>query len=99
VACEIWFRASIPAGKTDASGAVYTTLAESTFVGVITFAKTANDYRGQSIKPGAYTFRYEVHPTDGNHMGISPIRDFLVLVPVALDPNPDAAFKLKNWPS
>src|SRR5689334_13236593 len=29
VVCDIWFRAAMPAGKTDASGAIYTTLAES----------------------------------------------------------------------
>jgi hypothetical protein len=96
VACEVWFRATVPTGKTDASGAVYTTLPEGALIGVITFPKTANDFRGQSIKAGTYTFRYAVHPTDGNHMGISPIRDFLLLVPVAADTNPDAIFKFEE---
>jgi len=96
VACEIWFRSAIPAGKTDASGAVYTTLPEGALLGVITFPKAANDFRGQSIKAGSYTFRYEVHPTDGNHMGISPIRDFLLLVPVAADPNPESNLKFED---
>jgi hypothetical protein len=94
--CDIWLRASVPAGKTDAPGAVYTTLGESTLVGVITFAKATTDFRGQPIKPGSYTLRYAVHPADGNHMGISPIRDFLVMVPVASDPNPDAQFKFEE---
>jgi hypothetical protein len=40
--------------------------------------------------------RYAVHPTDGNHMGISPIRDFLVLLPVSADPNPEAQFKFEE---
>jgi hypothetical protein len=96
VACEVWFRATVPTGKTDASGAVYTTLPEGALIGVITFPKPANDFRGQSIKAGSYTLRYEVHPTDGNHMGISPIRDFLLLVPVAADTNPDATFKFEE---
>jgi hypothetical protein len=48
------------------------------------------------VKAGAYTIRYALHPTDGNHMGISPIRDFLVMVPVAGDPNPDATFKFED---
>lgn len=96
VACDIWFRATLPAGKTDASGAVYTTLPEGALIGVITFPKAANDFRGQSIKAGTYTFRYEVHPTDGNHMGISPIRDFLLLVPIAADTNPDANLKFEE---
>ncbi|HKP13672.1 MAG TPA: hypothetical protein VJZ91_16245, partial [Blastocatellia bacterium] len=91
--CEVWFRATMPTGKTDASGAVYTSLPEGALIGVIRFQKDANDFRGQSIKAGSYTMRYEVHPTDGNHMGISPIRDFLLLVPLAADTNPEAALK------
>ncbi len=96
VACEVWFRATVPSGKTDAAGAVYTTLPEGALIGVITFPKTFNDFRGQSIKAGAYSLRYEVHPTDGNHMGISPIRDFLLLVPVAADTNPEANLKFEE---
>jgi hypothetical protein len=96
VACEVWFRATVPAGKTDASGAIYTTLPEGALIGVITFPKMMNDFRGQSIKAGTYSLRYEVHPTDGNHMGISPIRDFLLLVPVAADPNPETNLKFEE---
>ena len=94
--CDIWLRAGIPSGKTDAQGAVYTSLGESALVGVIAFARATNDFRGQPLKTGVYTLRYGLHPTDGNHMGISPIRDFLVMVPVALDQNPDAQYKFEE---
>lgn len=94
--CDIWLRASVAAGKTDQPGAVYTSLGESTLIGAITFGKATTDFRGQSIKPGSYTLRYEIHPTDGNHMGISPIRDFLVMLPVTLDADPDAKFKFEE---
>ena len=94
--CDIWLRAAVPTGKTDAPGAVYTWIGDSTLIGVITFARGTTDFRGQSIKPGSYTIRYAVHPTDGNHLGISPIRDFLVMLPVAMDPNPDAQFKFEE---
>ena len=94
--CEIWLRNSIPAGKTDQPGAVYSSLGESTLIGVITFAKATTDFRGQSVKPGSYTLRYALHPADGNHMGISPIRDFLIMLPVAMDTNPDASFKFEE---
>jgi hypothetical protein len=94
--CEIWLRAAVPGGKTDAAGAVYTWIGESTLLGVITFARATTDFRGQSIKPGSYTIRYAVHPADGNHLGISPVRDFLVMLPVAADPNPDAQFKFEE---
>jgi hypothetical protein len=87
--CEIWLRTGLPAGKTDAQGAVYTAIGESVLVGVIRFATATTDFRGQAVKPGTYTLRYAVHPADGNHLGISPIRDFLAMVPVAMDPNAD----------
>ena len=94
--CDVWLRSLVPAGKSEVAGAVYTWIGESALIGVITFAKAATDFRGQSVKPGSYTIRYAVHPTDGNHMGISPVRDFLVMVPVAMDPNPDAQFKFEE---
>lgn len=94
--CDIWLRAAVPGGKTDAAGAVYTWIGDSTLIGVITFMRGTTDFRGQSIKPGSYTIRYAIHPTDGNHMGISPIRDFLVMLPVATDSNPDAQFKFEE---
>lgn len=94
--CEIWLRAGVAAGKTEAQGAVYTSLGESALVGVIVLARPTTDFRGQPLKPGPYTLRYGLHPTDGNHMGISPIRDFLVLIPVALDQNPDAQYKFEE---
>lgn len=94
--CDVWLRAAVPGGKTDAQGAVYTWIGDSTLIGVITFARATTDFRGQSIKPGSYTLRYAIHPTDGNHMGISPIRDFLVMLPVAMDSNPDAQFKFEE---
>lgn len=57
-------------------------------VGVISFPKAVTDYRGQSIKAGTYTLRYALIPQDGNHMGVSSYRDFLLLIPVADDTNP-----------
>jgi hypothetical protein len=96
VVCEIWLRTAIPVGKTEAPGAVYKSLSESSLIGVITFAKPASDFRGQSVKPGAYTLRYALHPADGNHLGISPVRDFLLLIPIAVDQNADAQYKFEE---
>lgn len=94
--CDIWLRAGIPAGKSDALGAVYTTMGESVLVGVISFKRATTDFRGQAVKPGTYTLRYAVHPADGNHLGISPVRDFLAMVPVALDQNPESQPKYEE---
>ena len=91
VVCEIWLRSAVPTSpKRDVSGAIYTELGDATLIGVVSLPKGGNDYRGQAIKSGIYTLRYAVHPTDGNHMGISPYRDFLLLVPVAADSDVNA---------
>src|SRR5512135_1927940 len=89
--CEIWLRKSLPASSGKAvEGANYTELAESEFVGVISFPNGGKDFRGQAVKAGAYGLRYELLPNDGNHLGVAPARDFLLLTPLAADPDPAA---------
>jgi len=95
VACEIWLRRAVPAqAKKEVEGALYPQLAESTMLGIISFPQAATDYRGQPVKAGVYTLRYELIPNDGNHLGVAPNRDFALLIPVASDPDPNASFKL-----
>ena len=96
VLCEIWISSSVSTGKNEAQGAGYTWLAESTFVGVITFPKAAIDFRKQGIPAGTYTLRAALNPVDGNHLGISPIRDFLLLTPIALDADPTVKYKVEE---
>jgi hypothetical protein len=94
VACEVWFRASVPdSGNKESGDALYPELARSTMVGVISIPKAATDYRGDAIRPGFYTLRYELLPSDGNHLGVAPNPDFLLAIPVTADPDPKAEFK------
>ncbi|HEX5482205.1 MAG TPA: hypothetical protein VFZ08_06220 [Terriglobia bacterium] len=88
--CEIWWRKGIPAQASPASGGdiLYGGLTMGEFVGVINFPSANKDFRGQAIKPGYYTLRYGLIPQDGNHMGVSSYRDFLLLTPIAKDANP-----------
>jgi hypothetical protein len=96
-ACEIWLRKSVPGvAKKNSSDALYWQLAESTLVGVISFPQATTDYRGEAVKAGAYTLRYELMPNDGNHLGVAPSRDFLLLVPAASDADPGATFKFEE---
>jgi hypothetical protein len=62
-------------------------------VGAIHFPDSSqpNDFRGQTLKPGTYTLRYGLQPDDGNHLGVAPSRDFLLLVPPSADPGPEVA--------
>ena len=94
VACDIWLRKGTPVqAKKDVADALYPELAESTLVGLISFRKDAIDYRGQAVKSGIYTLRYELIPDDGNHLGVAPNRDFVLLIPAESDPDPNANFK------
>jgi hypothetical protein len=95
--CQIWLRKGLPSqAKTDVQGSIFTSLGNSSLIGVITFPGKTTDYRGQSIKAGSYTLRYAVHPADGNHMGIAPDRDFLLMIPVAMDQDANAQIKFED---
>jgi hypothetical protein len=96
-AIEIWYRKEVPAQpKGTSSNAVYDRLTPSALVGVLHFTKASTDYRGQSVADGFYTLRATLMPDDGNHLGVAPSRDFLLLVPAAADPGPDATPKFAD---
>ena len=92
--CEVWFRKAIPTGAKPADQAIALPIAQGTLLGVIRFPKTAADRRGQTFKPGVYTLRYSVFPTDGAHQGVAPQRDFALATPIAADADPKA---LPDW--
>ncbi len=93
-ALDLWLRDKAPAqAKKDVPGALYPQIAESTLVGVISFPQATTDYRGQAVKAGIYTLRYELIPEDGNHLGVAENRDFLLLIPAAADSDPAAVMK------
>lgn len=78
------------------AGALYPKIEPSAFVGIIVLHQDMPDYRGQTIRAGAYTLRYELLPQDGNHLGVSPNPDFLLAIPANDDPNPVQPWVLKH---
>src|SRR5262249_2275917 len=64
--------------------------------GVIHFPDAASDFRGQTVAAGFYTLRYGLMPSDGNHLGAAPNRDFLLLIPSASDPDPSTKFEFQK---
>lgn len=88
--CEIWLRGVVPTQQGFApSQTVLYPLSVGELVGVIRFPRKATDFRNQDIKAGVYTLRYGLQPVDGNHVGTSETRDFLLLSPAADDTNPE----------
>jgi hypothetical protein len=84
--CEIWMRNPIPTGpKSDQPLLTLPEVAHGTFLGVIQFPANYKDRRGQTIKAGAYTIRYSYYPQNGDHQGVAPQRDFMILTPLADD--------------
>ena len=91
VYCEIWFRSSLPSGKKSSEDSVsFPTIPHGALIGAIHFPAQAADRRGQQLKPGTYTLRYSNYPVNGDHLGVAPQRDFLVLTPVADDKDPNS---------
>ncbi len=87
--CELWLRAVLPQNP-GSKGALYDTVANGAFAGIIRYPDSGGDYRGQTIKPGVYSMRFQTMPVDGNHMGCAPSADFVLLVPTETDKDPDA---------
>lgn len=94
--CEIWFCKDIPTGKEDVPGAIFSQIPEGTLIGVINFPANTSDFRGQGVKAGWYTLRSAMILQDGNHLGVSPARDFFLICPAADDKDPNAPMKMEE---
>ena len=93
---EVWLRKSTPKSRKASAEVLYPQLALSQMVGVVRFPNGAKDFRGHAVKPGFYTMRYDVQPSDGDHLGTAPNPDFLLLVPAAEDADPNATMEAKQ---
>ncbi len=91
VYCEIWFRSALPAGpKSSEDNVAFPTIPQGALIAAIRFPAQAADRRGQQIKAGTYTLRYSDFPVNGDHLGVSPQRDFLLMSPAADDKDPNS---------
>jgi hypothetical protein len=84
-AIDFWWVKSLDAKGKDWSG-----VAEGTLVGAVKFPASFRDIRGRTISPGTYLLRYAMQPQNGDHLGVSPHREFLLATPAAEDTNPAA---------
>jgi hypothetical protein len=89
--CELWFRTQAPSGPASTEqGVSLPTIPHGSLLGALRFPNGGQDRRGFSIKAGVYTLRYSLYPPDGNHQGVAPQRDFLLLTPAGDDSNVNA---------
>jgi len=79
---DIWFVQSIT------SDGGWSGVESGTLVGAIRVTGPFKEIRGKVVAPGVYTLRYGQQPQNGDHLGISPYRDFLLLSPASADKDP-----------
>jgi hypothetical protein len=83
---DIWLRKSIPTVKPkEEQGVKYPALEEGTLLGVVRFHTKGSDFKGNEFPAGVYTVRYGMQPRDGDHLGVSESRDFVLLSPLKAD--------------
>lgn len=84
--CDIWLRKSWPVRDdfTPSLSELYP-FHVGELLGVVRYHRSGEDFRAQEIPEGVYTLRYALQPVDGNHIGTSDTRDFMLLLPAADD--------------
>ncbi|MGP0066750.1 MAG: hypothetical protein ACLQGP_24565 [Isosphaeraceae bacterium] len=85
---EIWLRQATSCSEKPSGpkGVIqFPFLADGEFLGILQFATEGHDYRDQSIAKGVYTMRYGLQPTNGDHLGVSAYRDYVLLLPASKD--------------
>ncbi len=85
---DIWLRQAAPASEKpgEPKGTIqFPFFTDGELLGVLEFGKEGHDYRDQAIAPGVYTMRYGLQPINGDHLGVSTYRDYVLLLPASKD--------------
>jgi len=84
--CEIWLTKSWEVTSDfEATQERLYPLTQGQLLGVMHLPRRGKDFRDQSISSGWYTMRFALQPVDGNHVGTSLTRDFVVLIEAEKD--------------
>jgi hypothetical protein len=89
VAIDLWWVKAVALDSEPVGKPAWKNVADGTLVGVVRVGATWNDIRGYVVKPGIYTLRFALQPENGDHLGVSPNREFLLMAPAALDTSAD----------
>ena len=88
VVCEIWPCKELRLAAVKTNDMILYPFTPGQLIGIVRFPRKASDFRQQEIASGVYTLRYGQQPVDGAHVGTSPTRDFLLLLPADQDKSP-----------
>jgi hypothetical protein len=94
---ELWFRTTAPpTGGPKEDSVSWAGVAHGALIGVVRFPAKLTDRRGQTIQPGVYTLRLSYYPVNGDHQGVAPQRDFLILSKAEDDKDPSTTPKFDD---
>lgn len=82
---EFWWVKSLSLRAGGAGAPSWADVPDGSLVGALRLGANWTDIRGYTIRPGVYTLRFALQPQNGDHMGISPHREFLLPAPAADD--------------
>ncbi len=82
---EFWWLKSLPLRPGATGAPSWADVADGALVGAMRLSANWSEIRGYTIRPGVYTLRFALQPQNGDHMGISPAREFLLPAPAAED--------------
>ena len=87
VTIDFWWVKGLPM-KPGSAPPSWADVDEGTLVGAVRLSADYRDIRGRVVKAGVCTLRYGIQPSNGDHLGVSPFRDFLLISPAAIDTDP-----------
>ena len=87
VTLDFWFVGALPM-RAGGAAPSWDDVEEGTLVGAVNISSDFRDIRAKILKPGLYTLRYGIQPDNGDHLGVSPFRAFLLLSPASQDTDP-----------
>ena len=94
---EVWFRTTMPSGAKSSEDAItLPTVPHGSLLGAMRVDGAYADRRGNTVKPGVYTLRYSYFPQNGDHQGVAPQRDFLLIAKAADDKDVNATPDFKT---
>jgi hypothetical protein len=89
VQLDLWWVKAIALTKAPEGAPAWGDVSDGTLVGAIRVSAPWSDIRGYVVRPGVYTLRYARQPANGDHLGVSPNREFVLMSPAAADTTPD----------
>ena len=82
---EFWWLKALPLRPGATGAPSWADVSDGALVGAMRLSANWSDIRGYTIRPGVYTLRFALQPQNGDHLGISPGREFLLPGPAAAD--------------